>query len=604
MIKSNKCGTIKVFIAKIKNLYTINKRFCKEERMFSGYNSMPTPTRTGLLEFIKTSMGCQFVIPIYQRNYTWLANKEVKKYLNDFEDVLTGKTDRHFLGIIVYLGMIINHRHQEFSVVDGQQRLTTTFLFLYALKHLAEAYDDFDKKNFACEIDEMYLTNKFITEDSAKFKLKPLISDDNVYLKIVENEINKLTEDDKHSNVYKNYCFIKKRLEILLQEYSFDQIHTALQQLYIVNIPLIPDDNAQQIFESINSTGAPLYSSDLIRNFMLMNMESSRQEELYTKYWHNLELELKEPTKIEDFFRFYLALKNYSLPNKREIYRIFKEWFFSQKDDIEVIFQDVVDYAHYFYKIYLEPISEISFDSIKNFRKNKSMMPAPLLMEMYHLLDKQLINKDKFESIVSLVDTYLVRRGLCGRDTSSITRLFPTLLKDILDRTKDNYDSLLENTKLYLINNNKSKSMDMPTDDDLEAFLRRNNAYVLECTRNVLDRIEQYNNPAQVDLTKLNTEHLLPQTPTEYWLTKTPEGQYEKYVNLIGNLTLAASTDNSKMHNENWNKKKEILSQTKHLKLNEEILKLNDWNYNEILRRTDELIDKIKKLYPYTEAKT
>ena len=59
--------------------------------MFAGYNSMPTPTRTGLLEFIKTSMNCQFVIPIYQRNYTWIANKEVKKYLCDFEDVLSKK---------------------------------------------------------------------------------------------------------------------------------------------------------------------------------------------------------------------------------------------------------------------------------------------------------------------------------------------------------------------------------------------------------------------------------------------------------------------------------------------------------------------------------
>ena len=148
--------------------------------MFSGYNQMPTPTRTGLLEFIKTSMNCQFVIPIYQRNYTWLAGKEVRKYLSDFEDVLSKKHDRHFLGIIVYLGVPINHRHFEYSVVDGQQRLTTTFLTLYALKHILEASGNSEQIEFAKLLDDMYLTNRYITEDSAKFKLKPLVSDDNV----------------------------------------------------------------------------------------------------------------------------------------------------------------------------------------------------------------------------------------------------------------------------------------------------------------------------------------------------------------------------------------------------------------------------------------
>lgn len=571
--------------------------------MFAGYNSMPTPTRTGLLEFIKTSMNCQFVIPIYQRNYTWVANKEVRKFLSDFEDVLSKKNDRHFLGIIVYLGVILTHRHQEFSVVDGQQRLTTTFLTLYALKHLLESSNDPEQQNFALALDDMYLTNRYITEDSAKFKLKPLVSDDNVYLKIVENELSRLSEEEKQSNVYKNYVYIKRRLETLLEEYSYEDIHEALEKLYIVNIPLIPDDNAQQIFESINSTGAPLYSSDLIRNFMLMNMESNRQEELYKKYWHELEVKLKEPTKIEDFFRFYLAVKNYSLPNKKDIYKVFKDWFFAQSIEIEQIFQDVINYATYFYKIYLQPFSDISSEAIKNFRKNKSAMPAPFLMEMFNLLEKGKISKDTFEDIVSLVDTYLIRRWLCGWDTSSITRFFPTLLKDVMDRTNGEYSNILEYVKVYLVNNNKLKSMAMPTDENLRDYLSKNNAYVLECTRNVLDRIEHNNNPAQVDLSKLNVEHILPQTPTEYWQKQVPAGQYDKYVNLIGNLTLAAIPDNSRMHNDDWDRKKQVLSETKHLKLNSELLEYESWNSEKITERTDEIINQIIEIFPYQEAK-
>ena len=94
------------------------------------------PVKTGLLEFLRRSAGGQFVIPIYQRNYTWTANKEVKQYFEDLQSVLEGKCDKHFLGILIYLDTPLDYSSREFSVIDGQQRLTTTFLILYAIKYL------------------------------------------------------------------------------------------------------------------------------------------------------------------------------------------------------------------------------------------------------------------------------------------------------------------------------------------------------------------------------------------------------------------------------------------------------------------------------------
>ncbi len=89
------------------------------------------PIRTGILDFFRNSSGCQFVIPVYQRNYTWTAGKEVKQLLNDLEKVLTGEYHNHFLGIMIYLDKPIDFSAREFSVIDGQQRLTTIFLTLY-----------------------------------------------------------------------------------------------------------------------------------------------------------------------------------------------------------------------------------------------------------------------------------------------------------------------------------------------------------------------------------------------------------------------------------------------------------------------------------------
>ena len=564
---------------------------------------LPQPQRVEVLNFIQQSSGTQFVIPIYQRNYTWAATKEVKKFLEDFTNILYGKTKRHFLGILVYLGIDIAHNHKEYSIVDGQQRLTTIFLTLYAVKHLAEAERKAPElQQLALELDDLFLTNKYC-DDKIKFKLKPLVSDDNVYQKIIENDLKNLDSKDQASNVYKNYMYIKRYIsKILAQNYSLHDIYAALKQLYIVYIPLAQDDNAQQIFESINSTGTPLLAIDLIRNYLLMDLDSMTQDFLYTKYWHTFENKLIDASQQEEFVRLFLAAKLYDLPKKNDVYNTFKGWCKQQQTDKESICKILLEYTDYFYDIYVNPIIDI--ESLKYYRKHPSKMPAPFLMEMYKLYKEDIISLADFNNIVNLVDTYLIRRGLCDKDTSGITRFFPALLRNVITQAQERgFSNIFEITKEYLVNRTKNSAMLMPTDDMLQEFLLHNNAYVLECTRIVLDRIETYNNPAAVDLSGLSIEHILPQTPTDYWLKKVPsQEQYDTYSNMIGNLTLAAIPDNSRMHNDNWDTKKAVLTSTRHIKLNEPILRIGDWDYEEIEKRTRDLIKKISTVYPYQEA--
>lgn len=123
--------------------------------------STPAPMRTGLLEFLRNSSGCQFIIPVYQRNYTWDKNKEVKQFLYDLKNVLNNTYTNHFLGIMIYLDKPITYAIREYSVIDGQQRLTTTFLTLYAIRSLfKEGNDDNNIK----KLDGQYLTNQFIDD--------------------------------------------------------------------------------------------------------------------------------------------------------------------------------------------------------------------------------------------------------------------------------------------------------------------------------------------------------------------------------------------------------------------------------------------------------
>ena len=246
-------------------------------------SNIQPPIRTGLLDFIQKSIGSQFVIPVYQRNYTWTANKGVKQYLDDLKSVLNGEYKNHFLGIIIYIDTAIDFSTKEFSVIDGQQRLTTTFLILYAIRYIMKE-NKMDDAIVA--LDGQFLTNPFASE-RIKYKLKPLVADDDVYQLIINEKLENIT--NKNSTVYKNFVYIYKEIKKLNKEYDLNQILTALNQLYVVCIPLSEDDNAQKIFESINATGVKLTASDLIRNYLLMEMKSDLQEKYYKEYWMQIE---------------------------------------------------------------------------------------------------------------------------------------------------------------------------------------------------------------------------------------------------------------------------------------------------------------------------
>lgn len=574
-------------------------------------NSQQAPVKTGLLDFFRTSSGNQFVIPVYQRNYTWTANKEVKQYFEDLRNVIDGTFDKHFLGIMIYLDTPINFKSREFSVIDGQQRLTTTFLILYAVKELMNQKGLTDD---AKALEVQFLINQYV-DDKLKFKLKPLVADDKVYQQIVNNRFDEITE--KSSNIYKNYQWIKKELEKLLGEYSFDDILMGLNKLYVVCIPISKEDHPQKIFESINSTGAKLAASDLIRNYILMDIQSDVQERYYKNYWNKLEnYVLNDSKKLELFFRMYLACKNKILSNVTVIYRDFKEWYKTETEhnDTETILKDIVMYAKYYHMIYLEKIELVPEElraSIQEYRKILSDMPAPFFMEIYRLYEekdeagKRKVSAKQFNEIIELVNTYLIRRAVCGLDTSDITRLFPTILKDVFNECHGDYKYIAEYTKKNLVNKQRGKAAAMPDDDYLRTYLRTANVYSNRLTlRAIFERIETKGNPATVDFSKLSIEHLMPQTPTKEWLQAldTDELTYEKYLHRIGNLTLAAKADNSKMKNKPWEYKKSILEDTSHLKMNQEILLAEHWSIKEIEKRSERLIQKICELYPYFSA--
>ncbi|MCR5794002.1 MAG: DUF262 domain-containing HNH endonuclease family protein [Solobacterium sp.] len=559
------------------------------------------PVRISLSDFIKTTMGSQFVIPVYQRSYTWSPDKETARFMNDVENLLKDRRSSHFLGIIIYMESQISTMFRQLQIVDGQQRVTTSFIFLLALKRIAEEKRN---KNIAGMIDDYYLYNRHVAKEAA-LRLKPAVSNDDVYARLVYGNAKDLTQKEKESGVFRNYEFIRRRIRDLSQRYPLAEILDCLSRLDILEFPLSETDNAQQIFESINSTGAPLTSADLIRNYVLMNHTDDVQEHYYKFYWEPMESDYPDSRRLEEFFRFYLASKTFDLLSRKEVYEGFKKFWSNDPRDTEKKLQEINRYCRYYHDIYDGPAENKNVENaLKDFRRSQSKLPAPFLMEMYSLFDDRKITDAQFAGLIRLVDSYLMRRALCGNDTSAISRYFPTLLRTVLDaRSENRKTDIVSLTRAALITYNKGKAQAMPTDDQLRSQLCEINAYSLMCLRPVLDRIEHEGAHAAVDLSDLNIEHIMPQHPNKWWKTHAgceTDDEYTFYVNLIGNLTLCAEYDNSRMGNNDFNAKKKQLQKTLHIRMNTQILKKNHWNKNDILERCSQLADEIIRIYPYS----
>lgn len=571
-------------------------------------NKFANPRRVELLTFLQQTTNGQFIIPVYQRNYTWRANKQVKKYLMDLESLVNSEKKSHFLGVMMYVSSA-RGTFSEYSIVDGQQRIVTTFLILHAIYQLARESGD---KSTADQIQHLYLTNPYQDEDK-RLKLKPTVSDDNVYEKIINFKESEITVEDKKTNIYKNYYFILEFIKRLVGKHNYSEILLALNNFYFVEIPLTEDDNSQEIFETINSAGAALSKSDLIRNFILMKVDNAKQEEFYEKYWAPLENVLGN--RIENFFRLFIAAKTYTLSNLDDLYDNFRLWYNGENErdiSIEVLLKGIVNFGIYYRNLFIDfkYNSDNLRKHIREFNKNPIEPAAPLLLRLYELYEKKsiknerLLKEEDFIKIIDLLITYSTRRNICNFRTGVLTRIIPPMIEDILDDCDGDYKNIYAITVKYLVSNNKNKASFMPDDNYLRANLPYSNAYGLKNYYNtIFQKIELHNNSAPIDFekTKISIEHLMPQTPTREWLDELniTEDKYESQLHRLGNLTLATQHDNSKMSNKPFEYKKQILAETAHLKINQDILSKDSWNVKDIDERTNKLIDQIIGLYPY-----
>ena len=263
----------------------------------------------------------QFLIPVYQRYYSWDL-EQCRRLWNDIVDMQKKGKVGHFVGSIVNIAeQAMPTGVQKYMIIDGQQRMTTLTLLLLALRDYAIKNPE-DKTINARRIDNMLLKNEYEVGDE-RYKLLLTETDRDILMKLVDEK--PIAEDTK-SKLLDNYHFFVGK--IADRELVPAEIYESIGKLQIVNITLDRTvDDAQAIFESLNSTGKELSESDLIRNYVLMGLEPTEQTYVYEHLWRPMELLFVYETQgsiMDRFFRDYLTMKLTRIPKQGRVYEEFK----------------------------------------------------------------------------------------------------------------------------------------------------------------------------------------------------------------------------------------------------------------------------------------
>ena len=540
----------------------------------------------------------QYAIPVYQRNYEWSA-EQCKKL---FDDVVTAhKRDRkHFCGSVVYAPLKSEKKIDYYVVIDGQQRLTTIYILIKAL--IDKAATDEEKKNLADVLFNVDKFKRYDIDDSSKLKLKPIKSDNNQLMLLMEGHSEQM---DRTSGIYRNYELFCDLIQDFLNDnpdMDVSNIYDGLEHLTCAEIKLDDDDdNAQEIFERINSTGVPLSLSDKIRNFVLMT--DTDQDRLYEDYWLKSEQMLSRD-QLEGFFLDYLNFKMDGFTKESTAYDDFKVLYVRGHYTNESMLKEILHYVRQYHAFYYGDKSWLSkqtnqlLGSLRNLKQTTVFL---FLFSVFDDLEANEIDDNTLCKVLRLLLNYSVRRLICEVGSNSLRGLYKTLYSRVFNRpeNKANYYDAIVSFLLQLT----SKDV-IPSDTEFVTALKERNLYRKNALcKYLLATIEnQGKEQLKIETDALTIEHIMPQnknlsTAWQKMLGSDWELVRERYLHTLGNLTLTGY--NSELGDLPFTEKQKRLSeQTTHVTvLYSDVKGKTEWNARTIEARAERLSGEVLRLF-------
>lgn len=549
-------------------------------------------TEIKLIDFLKKSP--QYVIPIYQRAYSWSE----KECLQLWDDIFrTGENDRvnaHFIGSIVYVerGLYSVANQSQLLVIDGQQRLTTITLLIEALSRAVGNEEPIE--GFSAKKMRGYFLIDPLQEGENKYKLVLSQTDKNSLMTLIDQAP---WPKDYSVRIKDNFELFERKIA---ESNDLKTICQGIAKLIIVDISLDrTQDNPQLIFESLNSTGLELSQADLIRNFILMGLEPELQSRLYKQYWRPMEEDFGQEgysLYFDGFMRHYLTVKTGNIPRERDVYDAFKQYSRSpEAGSVEDIVKDLRTYAGYYCSMQFDTEKEPELRMVfKDIRELKVDVAFPFLLELYGDYDKEVISSNELLKITRLIESYVFRRAICGIPTNSMNKTFGNFSRNV---NKDRYFESVQANFMLLPSYRR-----FPDDEEFQREIILKDLYNFRSRSYWLRRLENYDRKERVPVEQYTIEHVMPQNENmsaEWKAELGPEWEriQKTYLHTLGNLTLTGY--NSEYSDRSFTEKKKMEKgfAESPLILNKEVANKEHWGEQEILSRAQVLSRQAVKIW-------
>lgn len=559
--------------------------------------------RSDLFEFI--SKCRKLKVPYFQREYTW-DKKQIRQLI---DDVSKSQSENYYIGTIV-----ISHKNGEHYIIDGQQRISTLILIL---NQLLSDHDFIDENNFKDKIKFKSFLDNFSFESMN-------IRDGNHLDEIIHRKNDLNQKDNKY---YDNDKCIYNEIKLLhennLINKFIENFNNIIFSLVIVYSPKI-DENI--LFEKINSTGIPLSQYDLSKNYLLSkiwsNCEENDKNEIIEKYskklyeltkFLDLDSNLNKNVKItskdrqrydeDNLIRFFIAFKTTRLCNKEEIYDEFKNLIEKvyEYNGLKA-FEELKKFAFYYQYVFDRKWkNEIFQNQMQLIEKqfNTFIVLVIRILEMNSNIENENIvfndaQKQEINKLLLVLECYIYRRTYVKLPEKVISRKMSEIKLN-----KNNYANLEE--QLFYELYKKDKAFRMPSFEEFCENVYDQNRNFYSSNKNItqlfLYRLGTFDIKEKIENEKLTIEHVIPQTYEEIEEYNKIENVEQK-IHVLGNLTLTAY--NSEYSNSSFHIKKEKMLSKDNFPLNKYFINLDNWNIEEIDKRTKYLLNKTKEIWNYS----
>jgi len=536
----------------------------------------------------------QYVVPLFQRTYRW-DKKHWEVLWQDLCEVYKSTTViDHFLGSIVTVsGTAPPESPTPYTLIDGQQRLTTLCILLAALRDTArQSHVELSER-----LHGLYLTNHFV-KGLDQLKVMPTQADRDAFAHVMNS-----TDRAPDSRIAQAYRFFLKSIAAGVDNgapIDLERLKNAvLDQLSLVSISLSKEDNPYRIFESLNYKGLILTQSDLLRNYFFMRLPVLRHEDLYHRVWRPMEDLLGKA--MDDFIRDFFV-KDRGFVRENDVYQRWKKEVLVDSlsaEEIQAKMEELGRFGHYYHML-IEPDQEPEATVRKALNRLKrwgGTTAYPLLLNLYDDVERQRLTKAGLARILAFIESFLVRRTFANIPTNALNRIFIRLYSEAQPLGRED---LVDAIWLAL----SSPGHRWPSNDEFQESMLTYPLYIdsrPEQRRLILEALEErFDHKEPVVMTGLSVEHVMPQHLTGEWrksLGDRADNIHRKYLHTLPNLTLIASKYNEKLSNNPFRRKQELYDYS-HLELNREIAQESTWGEGQILERARRLSARALEIWP------